>query len=161
MCIRDSCKHIQSLLDLERAAGIRVRGDGKPNDRYTGGFRRWPYGEGDGGRASSGCTQNSKKNACVWHMQVMQRTRCALTHPAAAQARGCVRGATEPKCMQLSRTSSSSAREVMVPHCTEPRDGHTSRGEHPLPLVTGVVTNTLVQRVVMGRTVRKLSLIHI
>ena len=45
-------------------------------------------------------------------------------------------------------------RGVMVPHCAEPRDGHTSRGEHPLPLVTGVVTNTLVQRVVMGRTVR-------
>ena len=28
-------------------------------------------------------------------------------------------------------------RGVMVPHCAEPRDGHTSRGEHPLPLVTG------------------------
>ena len=46
----------------------------------------------------------------------------------------------------------------MVPHCAEPRDGHTSRGEHPLPLVTGGSyqhSNTLVQRVVMGRTVRK------
>ena len=59
---------VQSLLDLKRAAGIRVRGDGKTNDRYTGGFRRWPYSEGEGGRASSGCNQNSKKNACVWHM---------------------------------------------------------------------------------------------
>ena len=51
-----------------RAAGIRARGDGRTNTRYTGGFRRWPYNEGDGGRASSGRAQNSKKNACVWHM---------------------------------------------------------------------------------------------
>ena len=54
---------VQSLLDLKGAAGIRVRGDGKANDRYTGGFRRWPYGEGDGGRASSGSIQNSNKYA--------------------------------------------------------------------------------------------------
>ena len=28
---------LQWLLDLKGAAGIRVRGDGKANDRYTGG----------------------------------------------------------------------------------------------------------------------------
>ena len=64
---------VQSLLDLKRAAGIRVRGDGKANDRYTGGFRRWPYGEGDGGRASSGSIQNSSKYACVWPIVQVRR----------------------------------------------------------------------------------------
>ena len=53
------------------------------------------------------------------------------------------------------RNSSSSARGVMVPHCTELRDGHPSKGEQSSPLVAGVGTSTLVQRVVMWRTVQK------
>jgi hypothetical protein len=64
---------LQWLLDLKGAAGIRVRGDGKANDRYTGGFRRWPCGEGDGGRASSGSIQNSNKYACVWPIVQVRR----------------------------------------------------------------------------------------
>ena len=81
------------------------------------------------------------------HVQTMIHLNPRMSRPLALHKRLNAAGAV--------RNSSSSARGVMVPHCTELRDGHPSKGEQSSPLVAGVGISTLVQRVVMWRTVQK------